>query len=724
MKRTYKIIGVILVAFACAALLGPAFAHAQTQTQTQTPDFFSCAASTGDVATCGIYVVAGAINAIFALLVSLGAFLIQMGLRFNAHIFDSPTVQIGFSVSLAIANLGFVLGIIIIALATILRNQTYGIKQLLWKLVLMAVLVNFGLVITSPIVSFSDSMTNYFLTAVAGNGIDGAQGFVNNLTNAFQPQAVATPTVNPTNIIQKGCTTALAFSPFGPLPGATELCSKLTQVATGQQPQAQDTFLQSFLASVFSVVLSAIIAFTFLTLAVLLLVRYAAMGILLVLLPLAWLTWIFPRFSSNFSKWWSEFVRWTFFPAMALFFVYLAFQTASLGTTSGAQYMRTTAALQAGAGSGPEAGLAIQTGTVGPIQQAADEALLAALMIGGLMAAGSLSGKAGGVVINGAKSAAGFVGGYVGKQTKKGARLAYQKAGGDKLTQALREGRVGGALKRIPVVGGVVGGVVQRGESLAGRGIGSIATNEALVKEASKNVPKDSAVIKQNLAGSMNTQDNLAHISELIKRKELDENVMVNGKKVADYIDSRPDMVARYGWGKDAKDADKGIGNDKAVRDAAKEVENLKKAGQDTTKAMEDLAKATENFVVTLKKEDMSKMGVNAIFTPADEKTGNLSDKAIALMRAFARQSPQLVPGALTKMKGAILNNFDKQYRDILKSEIKNTTDDVLLNRLRKAQSSYNKAYASNSFTNIPTEEREGGAEKKEEKEASTPKTS
>ena len=55
------------------------------------------------------------------------------------------------------------LGIIVIALATILRIESYSIKKMLWKLVVMAILVNFGLVIIAPIFGFSNALTQYFL---------------------------------------------------------------------------------------------------------------------------------------------------------------------------------------------------------------------------------------------------------------------------------------------------------------------------------------------------------------------------------------------------------------------------------------------------------------------------------------------------------------------------------------------------------------------------------
>ncbi len=140
-------------------------------------NWYSCATN---FFTCSIYGISNLINYFLNLLVTLGAIIINVGIFLDGQVFNSPTVQAGFSVSLAIANLGFVLGIIVIALATILRNETYGIKQMLWKLVVMAILVNFGLVICGPIVGLADNFTQYFLTASGGSS-----NFSNALTHTL-----------------------------------------------------------------------------------------------------------------------------------------------------------------------------------------------------------------------------------------------------------------------------------------------------------------------------------------------------------------------------------------------------------------------------------------------------------------------------------------------------------------------------------------------------------
>ncbi len=401
------------------------------------PNWYSCATSP---ATCGVYYVALTINGIMGLLVSLGAALVRLGLQLNDNVFNSPAVQTGFSVSLAIANLGFVLGIIIIAIATIIRNQTYGMKQLLWKLVLMAILVNFGLVITAPIVGFASSMSNYFVNATSPSSVSiaGYEGYAQTMMSAFNPQAPAGSAAGSNGTGGWSVSGGFCLGPWSYFNSVAAWCNK-NNLPTQDPP---GVFWQQTMAMAFDVVFSALIVFTFLCLAILLLIRYFMLGGLLIVLPLAWLTYIFPKFDNSFSKWWNTFIKWTFFPPIALFFIYLAFITATNTNTSGSASSAPSSggALTAGqtymskaiqipdptSTSTVEAALQTQTGTTpGLIQSMLDEVLLVGLTVMGLMFANSLSGKAGKATVGAVAGGSKAFGTWVGKS---GRRAAYGAA--------------------------------------------------------------------------------------------------------------------------------------------------------------------------------------------------------------------------------------------------------------------------------------------------------
>ena len=467
-------------------------------------------------ATSAIALVSYVVDNIMALAVMLGAFLVRLGLQFNENIFNSPAVQTGFSVSLAIANLGFVLGIIVIAIATILRNQTYGIKQLLWKLVFMAILVNFGLVVTAPIVGFADSMSNYFINATSPSSATGGyEAYIATMAGAFAPQ-----TMTPDNTV----TSANCSQATG---GTAALC-KLQQ-GTAAKPDSPSSFTQTVLSMVFGIAFLALTAFTFICLAILLIIRYLMLGGLLIVLPLAWLTYIFPKFDNSFSKWWNTFIKWTFFPPLALFFIYLAFITAANtgGAASQNAYLKQAAGLPANAQSGPEGALVYQTGLTGAVQQAADEILLVGLTIMGLMFANSLTGKAGSMVVNGATHASKAAAGYVGK---KGLRVAG-RAVPQKLKENLQAGKIPLVPQRLQVATGVGLGKLEK------KGRGDMVLEEAKNAESLAKDPQSFARILSSKAGSFGTgatskQGQMAMLAQLAKDEDLQKEVAKQGNMV------------------------------------------------------------------------------------------------------------------------------------------------------------------------------------------------
>lgn len=313
--------------------------------------------------------------------------------------------------------------------------------------------------------------------------------------------------------------------------------------------------------------------------------------------------------------------------------------------------------IPSGATTGIESSLATQIGTAWPIQQAVNEGVIVAILFGGLFAASSLAGQAGSVVVSGAKAATGAVTGYIGKQTKKGARLAYQKAGGEKITKGLREGNIG-ALRYIPGA--------RRVASLAGAGLGNVTTNEALVEAEKKNIPKDPTAIKSELAGSRKREWQYAAIGELARQNELGRDTMVNGQTVGEFFDKNPDAATRFGQGKLSKDADKALGGNKETRAAEEELNKLPVAARETSDAMQKLNEAMRDFVGKLQKVDMAKLNVNDVF--GEKRVDSEGSKALA--RALALEGPHLIASAMPKMKAPTLKVFQDMYRKQIEGEL------------------------------------------------------
>ncbi|MBI2033505.1 MAG: hypothetical protein HYT13_00160 [Candidatus Liptonbacteria bacterium] len=330
------------------------------------------------------------ISYIVGLGVAVEAWAIGVILNMNTHIATSPPVRIGFQIALSIANLGFVVAIIVIAIATILRSQTHGIKKLLWKLIVAALLVNFSMVIAGAILNFSDQLTFFLLDRVSPAGTSGFSSFASAIAGAFNPQKglVAINQINSddTNKLQ----------------GIAALGADIGKLLTP-------------ITSLVFVVLSLIvIVITLLAVIVMLIIRYIFIGILLILMPFVWLLWIFPKFSHNWDKWWSNFLRWAFFAPLVLFFLYLGIQASrNMGEILGGPELAT---YQAG-NSTWDSIVSALTGVLAPIvQDVLEQLIIVGIMIGGLFAANKLGMTGAAVAMGAATGAAKALGGWAGRK--------------------------------------------------------------------------------------------------------------------------------------------------------------------------------------------------------------------------------------------------------------------------------------------------------------------
>ncbi len=250
--------------------------------------------------------IAGILNFFLGYVFMLAGWFVDVATQMNRGILadSNALVKVGWTISRDIANLGFVLIMIVISVATIVRYKKYAVQKLLPTLIGAAILVNFSLTIAGVLIKFSDTLATTFTSRLTTSNLTDA------IAGAFDPQRLLLkdnenpPPPDPSN--QGG-----AFTDFSA------------------------TILISLSGSIFSVIFLAIAAFSMFTLAIMLLYRYIYLSVLLVLAPLAWLFWVFPDLQHLFGKWWKNFLKWTFFfPAMT-FFLFLAVKAAEALKTSG-----------------------------------------------------------------------------------------------------------------------------------------------------------------------------------------------------------------------------------------------------------------------------------------------------------------------------------------------------------------------------------------------------
>ncbi len=248
-----------------------------------------------------VLVITQIVGSISGVLLSLGGYLLSFILDLTMKLTALPVVTLGWRITRDLANLGFVLAIIIIAFATIIRNAGYGAKNTLVKLIAAAILINFSLVIAGVFLDFSNVLGSYFLEKASLRPQEAANTF----TSAFAPQKALDVEGKSVDLLERAKKFAVRY--------ATTTAFERT--------------LQNIISLLFTVIFTLIAALSMITIALMLLVRYIAIAMLLVLMPLAWLFWILPATEHMWKKWWTAFLKYVFFLPSVSFFLYLAIMT-------------------------------------------------------------------------------------------------------------------------------------------------------------------------------------------------------------------------------------------------------------------------------------------------------------------------------------------------------------------------------------------------------------
>jgi hypothetical protein len=334
--------------------------------------------------------VAQTIGYLAGALVAIEAYLVELILQINFNIIHSPIVEMGFPIVLSLANLLFVAGIIVVAVATIIRYEGYGVKNVLWKLLVMAVLINFGLIIAGTILNFSDSITMYMVKSIAPSEENGGlQAFSDTLAGAFNPQRnVITGDLNK-NISQGNI--------------------QNYQSAWNQTGQDVGALLSPLFGVILSIFGYLIILVVLGALIVVLFVRYLQLLFLLISLPLAWAAWPFPAFHGKTAEWWTKFWKQAFYPIPIVFCLWLGLMFAQKMSevslkgiiAPGTEIPGTTGATQGLAG-------AISNLLIGASSSLADNLfriiILGGIMMAGLIAANGMGAAFAGTAMNAIKS--------------------------------------------------------------------------------------------------------------------------------------------------------------------------------------------------------------------------------------------------------------------------------------------------------------------------------
>lgn len=199
----------------------------------------------------------------------------------------APPVLIGWFMIRDLANMFFVIMLLVIAFGTILGLEQYEWKKTLAKLILAAILINFSKLIAQVIIDGAHVFTITFLNAIAAT----AGG---NLINMFS---------------------------------LDDLLKILPDGSNNPESLRLDIFAASLMVLFFSIV-------TMLTMGaylVVLIARMVVLWTLVILSPLAYLLSVLPQTKSYAQEYWNEFTNYVIVAPLMVFFLWLAFASFGAG---------------------------------------------------------------------------------------------------------------------------------------------------------------------------------------------------------------------------------------------------------------------------------------------------------------------------------------------------------------------------------------------------------
>lgn len=185
-----------------------------------------------------------------------------------------------------LSNMFFVLALIYMAFATIFNISKFRFQDMIWRFLIVAVLINFSLSIGGLVIDGSQVLANVFLKSIGNPGTK--------LGSFLNPEALFKD---------------------APTSGAIDFAG-----AAG-------------VSLIMDVVLNLMFIFSLLVAVVFSFFRIIAIWGLLIVSPIAWMSYILPGTKQWWSKWWGWFFGWNLFLPVYLFIMYLGLVFLSQGQT-------------------------------------------------------------------------------------------------------------------------------------------------------------------------------------------------------------------------------------------------------------------------------------------------------------------------------------------------------------------------------------------------------
>ena len=242
-------------------------------------------------------------------------FSLTYSLNFKDLLKEIPIVDIGWGIFRDISNIFFIFILLAAAIGIILDNSKIGSKQMVGKVIMTAILINFSLFFTEVIIDASNIVTLQFYNQIVASGSSGgasngssanATGISEAFMNGLKLESIyslGTPT-NPNTAGNTANTTAITQAGGS---SATLNNWNITIVGLG------------------GTVLVLVAAFVFFAGTILFLYRSVILVILITISPLAFLAQALPNGSlgSGAGKWWNTLVSQAMFPPVYMVMTYI-----------------------------------------------------------------------------------------------------------------------------------------------------------------------------------------------------------------------------------------------------------------------------------------------------------------------------------------------------------------------------------------------------------------
>jgi len=213
-----------------------------------------------------------------SLFAELLMFLVKMLIKiatYNSFVVSTAVIN-GWVIVRDLCNMFFIVILLAIAIATILKVEAYHYKKLLGRLILMAILINFSKTIAGIIIDLAQVLTLTFV-----NGFKAAAGG---------------------NFV-----TALGLD-------------SIMKIKPGGEPKTAE-IAGAYALGLIMVIVSCVVVGVMM---VIFLIRIVMLWILIVLSPLAFLLMTFPQGQKYASQWWSQFGNYVIVGPVMAFFLWLS----------------------------------------------------------------------------------------------------------------------------------------------------------------------------------------------------------------------------------------------------------------------------------------------------------------------------------------------------------------------------------------------------------------